>query len=739
MIKRKLLFTTTMLLLAALHCQAQITGTVKDELDEPIFNASVMWLGTTSGTVTDADGHFKIEKPANSNKLVIRFVGYITDTLTINSTKQDITVKMRETVYTLNNVVVRDTHIGKSQISLFNSDQISAAQLTRAACCNLGESFTSNASVDVNYSDAASGAKQIKLLGLSGTYVQMMTENIPNYRGAAMPYALGYIPGPWMQSIQVSKGTSSVKNGYEAITGQINVEFKKPQAEESVNANLYYSSKNKFEANFDVNKYLGKRWKMGVLAHYENYTKSDDMNHDGFQDMPKIEQYNFQNRWAWMGDNYVFQASIKGMHEERRSGQNTLPSSSLAQDLYKIGINTNRYEAFTKNAYIFNKEKNSNVALILSGSLHNEDTYYGSKSYNKYDVDQSNVYACLMFETEMNSRNSISVGLSANYDHYKQDALLQKAGIANLNAIEKEFTPGAYAQYTYNLDDKLVLMGGLRYDHSSIYGSFVTPRAHIKWMPSSIFSLRGTVGKGYRTNHIMAENHFYLASSRNIIIDANLQQEEAWNYGLSTVLDIPLGERNLNLSAEYYYTNFEKQTVVDLDTDAHAVHFSNLDGHSYSHTFQVEAVCPLFTGFELTAAYRLTDVRQTINGKLSTRPLTPKNKGVFSAQYKTPLGIWQFDATLQLNGGGRMPTPDAANPLWEARYKGYEQVSAQVTRWFRNFSIYIGGENLTGFHQKNPFIAANDPWGKNFDSTMCWGPVEGAMFYAGIRFNFIKY
>ena len=621
-----------------------------------------------------------------------------------------------------------------------NVDIISSAELSRAACCNLGESFVTNPSVDVSYSDAATGAKQIKLLGLSGTYVQMMTENIPNYRGAAAPYGLGYVPGPWMQSIQVSKGSSSVKNGYESITGQINVEFKKPQLPEAdwVSANLFASSTGRYEANADATLKLSKRWSTSLLAHYENETMAHDANHDGFADIPRVEQYNLWNRWAYMGDHYVFQAGIKALSEWRNSGQ-VNHGGNPGQELYKIGIDTRRYEAFTKNAYIFNKEKNTNLALILQGTFHNQDAVYGHKLY---DVDQTNVYASLLFETEFSKRHSLSTGLSFNYDGYDQRyRLTNDVELPRLKSFEKESVPGAYVQYTYNLEDKLILMGGIRGDYSSMHGFFVTPRAHVKYNPNEFVNFRLSAGKGYRTNHVLAENNYLLASSRKVRIAGDLDQEEAWNYGASILSYIPLFGKTLNLNAEYYYTDFLKQVVVDMDTDPHEIAFYNLNGRSYSHVFQVEANYPLFKGFTLTAAYRFTDAKTTYNGELKERPLTSRYKGLVTASYKTPLEIWQFDATLQLNGGGRMPSwyiLEDGTPSWSARYGSFEQLSVQITRYFRRWSIYVGGENLTNFKQKNPIIDAANPWGENFDSTMIWGPVHGAKAYIGIRFNWAR-
>ncbi|WP_455963107.1 TonB-dependent receptor [Bacteroides bouchesdurhonensis] len=727
--------------LLAFDICGQVRGIVKDNTGEPVPGANIFWLNTGQGVTTKEDGSFSIHKPAKEHMLVVSFIGFQNDTIHVSNKNDELDIVLQDGVE-LNEISVVRRKMGTMKIrnSVLNEDIITSAELSRAACCNLGESFVTNPSVDVSYSDAATGAKQIKLLGLSGTYVQMLTENIPNYRGAASPYGLGYVPGPWMQSIQVSKGTSSVKNGYEAITGQINVEFKKPQLPEAdwVFANLFASSTNRYEANADATLKVSKRWSTSLLAHYENETKAHDGNNDGFVDIPQVEQYNVWNRWAYMGDHYVFQAGFKALSESRNSGQ-THHGNMLASDLYKVGIDTERYELFTKNAYIFNKEKNTNLALILSATWHNQDALYGKKLYN---VDQTNAYASLMFETELNKQNSISTGLSFNYDAFDQYYRLENDAEGLLRkAFDKEAVPGAYVQYTLNLNDQWMFMAGLRGDYSNEHGFFMTPRAHLKYNPNEYVHFRLSAGKGYRTNHVLAENNYLLSSSRKVTIAQNLDIEEAWNYGASVATYIPIFGKTLNINAEYYYTNFLKQVIVDMDSNPHEVSFYNLDGRSYSHVFQVEASYPFFKGFTLTGAYRLTDAQTTYKGQRMEKPLTSKYKGLLTASYQTPMGIWQLDATLQLNGGGRMPSPyELADGRlsWERRYGSFEQVSAQITRYFRRWSIYVGGENLTNFKQKNPIIDASNPWGDNFDSTMIWGPVHGAKAYIGVRFNLAR-
>lgn len=628
----------------------------------------------------------------------------------------------------LDGVTVTSGSTTRRMAGAVNGTVITRQELFKAACCNLGESFVTNPSVDVNYSDATTGAKQIKLLGLSGTYVQMLTENLPAFRGAALPYALGYVPGTWMQSIQVSKGNASVKNGYEAITGQLNVEYLKPEAEQAVDVNLYGNTKAKFEANADANLHLDSRLSTNLLLHFENSWGQHDNNGDGFIDMPRVRQYNLSNRWVWKGDRYIFHGGLSFINENRTNGQ-TSHHHAADGERYRIGIRTDRYEGYMKHAFVLDPDHGGNLALMANTSMHLQDAAFGHKQYG---VNEKNVYAQLMYETNFTPEHNLSAGISVNYDYLGQRVNLGN-GAERIN--ERETTPGVYAQYTFNLHERLVAMAGLRLDHSSQYGNFVTPRMHLKWMPSSVFSLRLSAGKGYRTVHPLAEMNYLLASGRTLVVDP-MQQEAAWNYGVSTGFNIPLFGKTLKLNAEYYHTRFSHQAVVDYDTDPTQLHIANLQGKSYSNTFQIDATYPLLRTLSLTAAYRLNDVKTTYGGKLMEKPLQSKYKALASLSYKSPLELWKVDVTLQLNGGGRMPTAYAladGTPSWQPRFHAYEQLTAQVTREFRHVSLYVGGENLTGYRQKQPIIAADRPWSADFDPTLVWGPVEGAMGYIGMR------
>lgn len=640
----------------------------------------------------------------------------------------EVTVKSRRGLYKLGGAT--------------NSELITASELKRAACCNLGESFTTNPSVDVNYNDAATGARQIRLLGLSGSYVQFLTENIPNFRGAASPYGLGYVAGPWMQSIQVSKGASSVKNGYESITGQINVEMKKPQSDPQLSVNMYYDIMNKFEANVDGNWHFGPEWSAGLLTHFENGFSSHDANSDGFADMPQVRQLALMPRVAYLGRSYVFQAAGRYIDERRTGGQlegHAHPAGD--KPLYRIQLDTRRWEAFAKNALMYDRDNDGNVALIISGSGHSQDAMYGLRLC---DIDQHEFYASAMFERKWSERHALSTGIQTNYDHYCYHTLLDPAATDAAAAYsEHEAVAGAYAQYTYNLDERLVAMAGLRYDWSDLYGSMLTPRMHLRYNPAADLSLHASAGRGYRSPHPLAEYSYLLASSRRMEISGLLRREAAWNFGVGGSWTLRPLQKKTTISAEYYHTTFSSQLMANLDRDPHAVYIYSSQGRSYSHSLQLELSVDLLSDLNLTAAWRLTDVKAAYYGDgLQQKPLTPRNKGLFTLGWSPNMGLWQFDLSCAINGSGRMPRPYTladGSLSWPERYKAFAQLNAQITRNFRHWAIYLGGENLTAYRQKNPVIGASDPWGPDFDATMVYGPLQGAMIYVGFRYNITKY
>ncbi len=715
--------------------QGKLEGKIidADDKDESgLAGANLVWAGTTTGTSTNPAGYFNIRRVKETDRLVISFVGYRTDTIIVGHDEKYITHSLKQGSE-LEEVVITGRSAGAfiSRADPILTVNITSAELCKAACCNLSESFETNASVDVNYSDASTGAKQIQLLGLAGTYTQILTENIPSVYGLNSAFGLSYIPGPWMESIQVSKGTSSVRNGYESMAGQINVEYKKPGTAEKFFMNGFVSNAGRKEINLNSSVPVNNRLSTMIMAHGELQGNMSDHNNDGFRDEPDIKQYNLFNRWDYMTGNFTFRTGIKYLGEERIGGQFSYQPENpdTWTKGFGIKIDTRRIEGFTKTGGVLTSDQSMTIGWIQNIARHTQESFFGLRAYNG---SQNAYYSSLLYQWNPGlSKHNIDAGLSYKYDLYDEK-------LGSLILGKKESVPGIFTQYTYTDSAKMTFIAGIRADFHNIYGTLITPRVHMRYVIDPHLTLRASAGKGYRSGNILAENSFLLASSREIIIPDDIDIEEAWNAGISLAGSLPAGSRMIRLSAEAFHTRFINQIITDMDADVNQVRFYNLDGRSYSNVLQVEASGELFPGFDLLAAWRWNDVKMTIGGFLQEKPLTSRYKGLLTASWLSRLRKWQADYTLQLNGPGRIPSTEA-NPepyRRDNRFKAYTVMNTQVTRNFRKWNVYVGSENLTGFRQHSPIIAAGDPFGEYFDSGLVWGPVHGRKIYAGFRIFF---
>lgn len=715
--------------------------------------ANVVWEGTTEGVVTDENGRFEL-KWHNVGKLVVSFIGFQTVVVPVSASDKEIEILLESgEVLDEVKVMTRGNTTIMSTRGPIIEQVITGEELCKAACCNLGESFTTNASVDVAYADAVTGAKQIQLLGLTGKYVQMMTENMPNFRGISSLYGLNYVPGPWMSAISVSKGAGSVINGYEAIAGQISVDYKKPTTSEKVFVNGYGSSEGMIEFNANTGIILNDKWSTALLVHGDWLTVDHDSNHDGFLDMPEKKQYNLMNRWQYKTDKWNLQFGGKFLDEKRLGGQKGFKRSMRGEygvdKLYGIGIDSRRYEGFLKLGYLMPQYENTSMAWIVNYTDHNQDSYYGARDYQ---ARQQTVFANYIFQSIFgnNENQKYSAGVTFNFDRFDESFndfdILALKPTKRADFVRSERVIGAFFQYTGAFWEKLTVMAGLRYDYHNLFGGFVTPRLHLAYAPDDFTMLKFSAGHGARTANILADNSYLLASTNSVYVNNKLlvehpeeldrlDMEQAWNFGVQLNRKFILFGRMLNINLDYYRTDFTNQVVVDNETEAGKVNFYNLDGDSYSNCYQVEVKYELIPRLDVTGAYRYNDVKSTIGGELKRAALQSKFKGLLNLSYYTNMKRWQFDFTAQFNGPGRIPlNPAIPSERQNDEFDTFTVMNAQVTKFFRKWSIYVGCENLGDFTQSNPILGADNPWSSGFDSSKIWGPVHGRKFYVGVRF-----
>jgi outer membrane receptor for ferrienterochelin and colicins len=714
--------------------QGNVSGLNERQEKVPLPFVNVYWSGTQHGTVTDEKGDFTMTRHGTGDHLLVfSFVGYANDSLLIKAgqTRVDMILASGEA---LDEVTIEKRFGGSyiSRLKPIKTEFITEAGLQKLPCCNLSESFENSATIDVGYSDAVTGAKHIKMLGLAGVYSQMLFENIPYLRGLESTFGLNYVPGPWMESIQISKGAAAVINGYESNTGQINIEYKKPENSDPLFVNLFANSQGRFEANVTAAIPVNEKWSTMLLAHGSTMQHKIDRNEDGFLDIPLNSQLNFFNRWKYNPEgNFRMQFGISVMDEQREGGQMEFDydRDQGGSEYYGINISTRKYQGFGKFGILFPKKPYQSIGFQTHATWFSQESLYG---LDRYEGKQVSYYANLIYQSIISNTNHIiNLGTSFQYDDFQE-----RLNMVNYNRTE--YVPGIFGQYTYTYPEKFNGIAGLRVDHNSVYGLLITPRMHLRYNLDQHTALRASAGKGYRAANILAENTGVLASSRVLHFAEEFEMERAWNYGLNITRSFPLSEgREINASVDFYRTDFQNQVVVDMDRDPGAVYFYNLDGKSYANAFQAQVSLEPVERFDITLAYRFNDVKSTLNGQLKEVPLTTRYKGLLTLSYATPFRKWAFDFTGQLNGQSRLPDTRMNPPEYQLEEYSpqYVVLHAQVSKRFKWFEIYVGGENLTDFRQEDPILAPDDPFGPNFDASMVWGPLLGRRFYAGIRYT----
>ena len=704
---------------------------------EPMPNASVYWLGTGKGVVTDSLGVFEINTDTSTQKLVISYTGFKADTLTVVHAN-DLKVIMASKGQ-LNEVTIFSRQLGSfiPYLNPIRTQVMTGKELLKAACCNLSESFETNPSVDVSYNDAVTGSKQIQMLGISGNYTQLTVENLPGPRGLATPLGLNSIAGPWIESIQLTKGTGSVVNGFESIAGQINVELKKPESAEKLLGNIYVNDQGKTDLNLNVATKLNEKWSTALLLHDNFMNNALDMNMDGFKDMPTGNTFSLVNRYKYDNSNGVLaQFGVKVLNDQKVGGETSFNENSdkYTQNRYGLAINTQRYELFGKLGYVFPQQKFKSIGLQFNASDYQQDSYFGLTNYN---ANQQSFYTNLIYQSIINSTiHKFRTGFSFQYDKYNEDY--------NLNSyVRKEIVPGTFFEYTYTPNDKWSVVAGIRGDNNNLYGSFITPRLNIRYEPVIGTVFRFSVGKGQRTANIFAENNSLFVSQRILMIMGqnnsgaySLNPEISWNKGISLDQKFNLFNNPATLSLDYFRNDFKNQVIVDIES-AKKIHIYNLAGKSYSNSFQAEVNMTPVTKLDLRVAYRYFDVKQTYSGNLLDRPFIAKHRAFLSVDYATN-NDWKFNYTVTFNGKKRIVNPyeSYVSFIPPTSSPSYYLMNAQVSKSFginNPMDIYVGVENISNFFQQNTILSADDPFGPNFDASMIWGPVTGRMLYLGWR------
>ena len=741
---KKLIYLTFLLIFNLNHYSQDIAQGkilyIDDNKEIPVQGATIKWLNTDIGTISDEKGLFKLENSLNKEFIEISFLGFKTDTVSVQKDKIITHFLTVSDENNLNEVTVtkRRNSTQRTYLMPQNIIKISEDELLKAACCNLSESFETNPSVDVNHNDAITGTKQIEMLGLKSPYILITEENIPMVRGASQTFGLGFTPGTWIESIQVTKGMGSVTNGYESIVGQINTEIKKPYNDMPFFFNLFNSLVDgRVEANAHIRSKVSEKMHSTLFIHYNDRKKVNDKNGDQFLDKPVQDQLNLLSKWQYTDTSkgIVSFLNIRYLDDYKKIGSVNFNEKSDLSRFWGGEITTNRFDSSFKLGYVNPNIPYQSLGFQLAYNYHDQEAYYG---LNDYNISQKSLFVNLIYNSILfNSKNKIKAGLNFSSDDYNEYVFK-----SNIDRIDSSF--GGFFEYSFDNFIDFNLIFGLRYDIHNNLGSFFTPRLHFRYLLNDNFSIKGSFGTGRKIANIFAENQvIFLSNRKNLNKNFSdklygLSPEKATNLGFSLDHKVSLFGGQGNIIFDFYKTLFDNRVIIDFETFGEFNFYNSSFGKSKSDNYQLEF---LFSknNWNITAAYKKYDVKSYYKSGLKEKPIQPRNIIFFNygiESNKINDKNWKFDITYNRIGKQRLMNNIRDNDEF---VDPHFSLNSQITRVFsKNFEVYVGGENINNYQQENPIIMANNPFDPSFDASIVHGPIFGSTYYLGLRYKILN-
>ena len=580
------------------------------------------------------------------------------------------------------------------------------------------------------------------MLGLEGAYTQVLLDNMPIMSGLVTKYGVTSIPGTLVNKITISKGTNSVMQGYESISGIMNVLLKDYNTSDAFMLNGYLNSALEKQINLNTTAKINN-WKTLLSFQTVQESKRQDENGDGFLDAPLTTRYMFFNKWKYGNTDDDFTnvtVGLKYLDEKRIGGQKNFDyNKNLGSNtIYGQTVNIQNGDAYTRISQEIGADLH--LKLYAAGSFFNQESYYG---ITKYDAKQRNFYTNATIEIPVYLKSYVRLGTTYKYEKINEDIkFLQPENKTYAGAYEKlESIAGVFSEASLDFKSlKSTVVAGLRLDYHNKYNIITTPRVMLRYQLSKQTTVRATAGTGFRTINLFSEYSNLLASGRNILVPQELNPEKMINYGIDVLQYFDFGNVSGNLNLDFYRTEFSNKIMPDYVVNPLAVTFMNLSDAA-TNVFQIESSFSVFNNVDFKLAYKYIDQYYYHKGMKMEQPFNSKHRVVSSLHYSPKDNNWNANVSLQWFGVQALPsTKDYPVELRRpSESDPYTIVNGQFTKNFKHFEAYVGVENILNFTQANPIINPQDPFSPYFDTSYIWGPTSGRMFYFGFRLLFNKF
>ena len=690
---------------------------------EPLLMATGQLKGTSNGGTTDTRGFMSIQNVATGKHVVIfSLLGYKTKELTIDFPGEG---RIRLLLgpasgEEINLIIIEGTRSNRSIAEIPTRVEVLTEEIDEAATMDpskIAHLLTHSTGIQVQQTSATSNTANVRIQGLDGRYTQILKDGFPLYGGFSGSLSIMQIPPLDLRQIEYIKGGASTLYGGGAISGLINIISKEPTSEESI---LHLNGSH--IGALDVNMFTSKKYeKIGfTLLAQRNAHKAFDADKDGFTDMPELEKFNFNPKLVFYISDKTDLSLAGTFTTEKRQGGDTklLDNEAISTtNFYKEKNEVSRITTQTRFRHKIAKNQTiefRNSFNIFDRSLLITPTFLEGEY--KFSGTQLSSYSELSYLFKKN-KNALITGVNFYTDDFKETPL-QSVNLRN----EDRKTLGAFANYTFDLGEKVSIESGLRGDYVFYDKFFLLPRVSALFKLTKRLTTRIGGGMGYRNASIFNQEAEILGYKNVLAINRNnTKAEQSFGGNADIGYKFPINEKMfINFNQMFFYTYLSNPLV--LQNNGSNYEFTNANG--YTKSLGAETFFKFgFYDFVLFVGYTYTDATNHFGGNRSYVTLTPKHSLKGDLLYALP-GKWRIGVDYELKSSQTLSNGKHTPSFWT--------YGAVVEYYYKNFTFFGNVENVFDYRQtrqENLILGSNN----TPQFTEVWAPLDGFVFNFGLK------
>ncbi len=697
---------------------------LKDSLhNEDLIGVTVQLKGTRNGALSNLNGEIELTNIPNGRQtLIFSYVDHETLEIVLKfPLLNEIPIIFLAGIkLELDEVIVTATRSNRSIANTPTRVEVLTEEIDEAATMDpskVAHLLTHSTGIQVQQTSATSNTANVRIQGLDGRYTQILKDGFPLYGGFSGSLSIMQIPPLDLRQIEYIKGGASTLFGGGAISGLINIITKEPTSEETI----FHLNASHIGA-FDVNMFTSKKYdKIGfTLLAQRNSHLAFDADKDGFSDMPQLIKYNFNPKLVFYISKKTNLSVASTFTQENRKGGDLKVLNNETIDSLHFYKEENAVNRMTTQVKLEHKISPSGTLAFRNSFNFFDRTLSITPNFLEgeylFSGKQLSSFSEMSYTFSKEKKNFIT-GLNFYSDDFNEKPL------ANYEKRNETIqTLGAFANYTFDLGEKVAIESGLRADYVFNQKVYILPRfsALFKWSKKMTTRIGG--GMGYRNASIFnQEAELFAYKNVQAINRTTTRAEESYGGNVDFGYKFPISDKLfINFNQLFFYTYLKNPLV--LNTSGANYFFENVSGFTQSRGAETFFKFG-FYDFVLFVGYTYTDATNHFNSGNSRVTLTPKHSMKGDLLYALPKK-WRIGFDYELKSSQVLSNGTQTKSFWT-----YGLV---VEKYYKSFTFFGNIENILNYRQTNQQSLLSAP-NNTPQFTEVWAPLDGIVFNCGLK------